>query len=742
MMLGSRRSVGCLPPPGAPPEGALWGSVMTAGAVVRPGLVRQAGRVSSTRRPRRRTLGLRARVTVPFALAGLVLAAGLALLTYSLARRSSANQREDVASRQAFVNARLVRDAAARRAAEPQRRSSARSGPRAAASPSSTNATTAGSAEQPVRLSDLPASLRRRVLDGDTGRQRFDFDGEPYLAVGVYVAEIDAPYFEVFPIAPLAHPAGRRRLAHARQRDRPPSSPPRSAGRPAAACCDRCPGWPTRPASWPRAASTPASSPSPTPTSTGWSARSTTWPTPCRTGSSVRPGSPPTSATSCAPPSPRSRPRSRCSTGAATTCPSAPRRRSTSSSARCSASTRWCSTSSRSPGSTPASTSSTSSRSCSADFVRAIAARYGYCDVPVDVSRRSERPSHRQAPPGRADRRQPPRERREPRRRPVAHRPRGRRRRHGAPRRRGRRAGRAAGRARPASSSASPAARRPATASAPASAWPSWASTPGHGRPGVGRGPPGRRRPLRRLAPRGPGMRPVRGGRRRALGRPTRGSCPGRLGVAIAVALAPGPAACRRRPRRARSIGPDVPFGLADTSTTSTTTTVPEPTADHDGRSPATTVPGEPVKIYLVQGGNLVAVERAIPVEAGPLPTCIAACRIGPSRGRAAAPGCAPPIAVRRSPSSASASGGTATVDVAPTFLERSRRRRAAAGRRADRHDPHRPRARASAGCRFTVGGDRGARAARWDGSAPRQRPTSRCRATTTLRWSLAPLTG
>ena len=61
MMLGACRPVGCLPPPGVPPEGALWGSVMTAGAVVAPALVRQAGRVPSTRRPRRRTFGMRAR---------------------------------------------------------------------------------------------------------------------------------------------------------------------------------------------------------------------------------------------------------------------------------------------------------------------------------------------------------------------------------------------------------------------------------------------------------------------------------------------------------------------------------------------------------------------------------------------------------------------------------------------------------------------------------------------------------
>ena len=102
-----------------------------------------------------------------------------------------------------------------------------------------------------------------------------------------------------------------------------------------------------------RRSSTPASSPSGTRTSTGSSARSTTWPTPSRTASSARPASPPTSATSCAPPSPRSRPPSRCWTAAATSFPTAASRPSTWWSTRSSASTRWCSTCSSCPGSTP-----------------------------------------------------------------------------------------------------------------------------------------------------------------------------------------------------------------------------------------------------------------------------------------------------------------------------------------------------------------------------------------------------
>ncbi len=65
--------------------------------------------------------------------------------------------------------------------------------------------TTAGSRPtSSSRSADLPAALRADVLDGDTGRQRFILNGQPFLAVGINVAEFDVQYFEVFPLAPLA----------------------------------------------------------------------------------------------------------------------------------------------------------------------------------------------------------------------------------------------------------------------------------------------------------------------------------------------------------------------------------------------------------------------------------------------------------------------------------------------------------------------------------------------------------
>src|SRR5690348_3329554 len=60
--------------------------------------VREPGRATATTRRRRRlSLGLRARVTVAFALVGLVVAVGLSLITYSLARSFLLQQRDSAA---------------------------------------------------------------------------------------------------------------------------------------------------------------------------------------------------------------------------------------------------------------------------------------------------------------------------------------------------------------------------------------------------------------------------------------------------------------------------------------------------------------------------------------------------------------------------------------------------------------------------------------------------------------------
>lgn len=162
---------------------------------------------ASRRNRRRFSLGLRARVTVAFAAAGLLVAVLLSVITYTLARNYLIEQREDVARRQAFVNARLVRDVLRNPLADVgQLMSSVR---------------TEGGGFALLNVDErwyaqnvafgqnaIPNDLREATLNGQTGRQTFSRRGQPYLAVGVHVAESDAAYFEVFPLGTLDRTLG------------------------------------------------------------------------------------------------------------------------------------------------------------------------------------------------------------------------------------------------------------------------------------------------------------------------------------------------------------------------------------------------------------------------------------------------------------------------------------------------------------------------------------------------------
>lgn len=52
---------------------------------------------------------------------------------------------------------------------------------------------------------DLPADLRRTVLEGTPARQRFEVAGQPVLAIGLPIRPTGAAYFEVFPLEELDH---------------------------------------------------------------------------------------------------------------------------------------------------------------------------------------------------------------------------------------------------------------------------------------------------------------------------------------------------------------------------------------------------------------------------------------------------------------------------------------------------------------------------------------------------------
>lgn len=152
-----------------------------------------------TRSPKRFAFGLRTRVTLLFAATTLLATVLLATVSYASARSYLLDQRDEVAQRQAFNNAQLVRTILRSRRAE--------------AGDLIASVRTEGNGfavlylapeglyySQDLRFTQdsLPIDLRNRVLQGESGTQRFELDGEPYVAVGVSVAELEVHYFEAF----------------------------------------------------------------------------------------------------------------------------------------------------------------------------------------------------------------------------------------------------------------------------------------------------------------------------------------------------------------------------------------------------------------------------------------------------------------------------------------------------------------------------------------------------------------
>ena len=347
-----------------------------------------------------------------------------------------------------------------------------------AASPCTTTATTAGSARATgFGFSDAPGfapqrrarrqhrppalRLRRQALPR---RRRLRRRVRRRLLRGVLDRQPRS--------APAASSAARWSLgSDGRRRPRPR----RSAGGPAAACCARCRGWRTRPASWPRAASTPGSSPSADPDLdrlvSSFNDMADAVQEPDRAGGPLRLRRQPRAALADHRAVGRRRGARRPARRPARAQPAGARRRRQPGAA---ASTRWCSTSSSSPALDagvdrdapragparrhPAARSppATATPTCPSRSTAAGRTRRSSID-----KRRLERivanllENAKQHAGG-----------------PVAHRRRATATGARAPRRRGRRPRRARRSSGTASSSASPAARRPATASAPASAWP------------------------------------------------------------------------------------------------------------------------------------------------------------------------------------------------------------------------------------------------------------------------------
>ena len=153
--------------------------------------------------PRRRTrLGLRARATVAFGCVALVLSASLATMAYELTRSYLIQQRQNTAIRQAYVNARLARSVL--RTPDPDVPTILASLQTSSGSVAVLNYQDRWFASKVgIGPNAVPGDLRKKVLAGNVGRQRFALDGEPQVAVGVPLPAVDAFYFEFSPMTEL-----------------------------------------------------------------------------------------------------------------------------------------------------------------------------------------------------------------------------------------------------------------------------------------------------------------------------------------------------------------------------------------------------------------------------------------------------------------------------------------------------------------------------------------------------------
>lgn len=146
---------------------------------------------------RRRTLRLRTRVTLFFSLTALVASLALAVVTYAVARSVLIEQRQETARAQAATNARTVLN----QLTDDQEFDM-----------SILRTEGEGFAlliqELDVQkytdfshtIDDFPSELLATVGLGSSGQQRYDLDGEPFVAIGINMPAVDAKYFEAVPM--------------------------------------------------------------------------------------------------------------------------------------------------------------------------------------------------------------------------------------------------------------------------------------------------------------------------------------------------------------------------------------------------------------------------------------------------------------------------------------------------------------------------------------------------------------
>ena len=154
-------------------------------------------------------LGLRARITIAFAVGALLVSAVLAAATLGLTRQNLLDSREASAIARTYQNARTVEGALPRRPADGSRPDADPTNVLSSLqTPTGSNPVLEVEGDWFARAPDigekaLPAGLRETVVSGQPALMRFDHEGATQLAVGVPMESIDGAYFEVVSLGEL-----------------------------------------------------------------------------------------------------------------------------------------------------------------------------------------------------------------------------------------------------------------------------------------------------------------------------------------------------------------------------------------------------------------------------------------------------------------------------------------------------------------------------------------------------------
>jgi two-component system sensor histidine kinase MtrB len=158
-------------------------------------------RLRSSRLAGWRNLGLRSRVTLTFALGALALSAAMAAITYWTARAYLLEQRQDTVTRQAFDDAAQIRTGllvpGTSSVLDLLRPSNTAPG-------SSAVLNVRGRWYQYSVGVAVPPQTRDLVEHGSPAIQHFELGGVPQIVVGIPIPQVQAAYYEVFPLDDLA----------------------------------------------------------------------------------------------------------------------------------------------------------------------------------------------------------------------------------------------------------------------------------------------------------------------------------------------------------------------------------------------------------------------------------------------------------------------------------------------------------------------------------------------------------